>query len=210
MIASTKHFLADGGTKNGVDQGDADISEQDLRDIHGLPYGPAIEGGVATVMVSYSSWQGRKMLGNKSLLTGTLKGQMDFEGFVISDWNGHGQVEGCTNMACPQAVNAGLDMYMAPDSWRSIYESLLADVKDGRVPMSRIDDAVTRILTVKGTARPVQRRKTVKPVTRWKVGRTGLTRAPRHRSRSGQEVARAAEESRRVAAQGRGAIAGRG
>jgi len=149
VIASTKHFLADGGTHNGVDQGDAQISEEVLRDIHGVPYGPAIEEGVATVMASFSSWQGVKMTGNQSLLTGVLKDRMDFGGFVVSDWNAHGQVEGCTNESCPQALLAGIDMYMAPDTWKPIYEDLLKRAKAGEIPQSRIDDAVTRILRVK-------------------------------------------------------------
>jgi len=149
ILASTKHFLADGGTKNGVDQGDAQISEKELRDIHGLPYGPAIENGVATVMVSFSSWQGRKMTGNKSLITGVLKDQMGFGGFTVSDWNAHGQVEGCTNDSCPQALMAGIDMYMAPDSWKPIYEDLLKRARAGTIPLSRIDEAVSDILRVK-------------------------------------------------------------
>ncbi|MBT2134938.1 glycoside hydrolase family 3 protein [Croceibacterium sp. LX-88] len=149
VIASTKHFLGDGGTANGVDQGDAQISEEELRDIHGAPYGPAIEEGVGTVMASFSSWQGVKMTGNQSLLTGVLKDRMNFGGFVVSDWNAHGQVEGCTNASCPQALLAGIDLYMAPDTWKPIYESLLAQAKAGQIPMSRIDDAVTRLLRVK-------------------------------------------------------------
>jgi beta-glucosidase len=149
VIASTKHFLADGGTHNGADQGDAQIPEETLRDIHGAPYGPAIENGVGTVMASFSSWQGVKMTGNASLLTGVLKDRMDFGGFVVSDWNAHGQVAGCTNASCPQALLAGIDMYMAPDTWKGIYESLLAQAKSGQIPMSRIDDAVSRILRVK-------------------------------------------------------------
>jgi beta-glucosidase len=149
VIASTKHFLADGGTDKGVDQGDATISEEALRDIHGAPYGPAIQEGVGTVMASFSSWQGVKMTGNKSLLTGVLKDRMDFGGFVVSDWNAHGQVEGCSNASCPQALLAGIDMYMAPDTWKPVYESLLAQAKSGEIPMSRVDDAVARILRVK-------------------------------------------------------------
>jgi beta-glucosidase len=149
VIASTKHFLADGGTDRGVDQGDATISEQVLRDIHGAPYGPAIEEGVATVMASFSSWQGVKMTGNKSLLTDVLKERMDFGGFVVSDWNAHGQVEGCTNESCPQALLAGIDMYMAPDTWKALYQSLLTQAKSGAIPTARIDDAVARILRVK-------------------------------------------------------------
>ena len=149
VIASTKHFLADGGTEGGKDQGDAVISETELRDIHGAPYVPAIEQGVATVMASFSSWNGVKMTGNHSLLTGVLKDRMNFDGFIVSDWNAHGQVEGCSNTDCPQAMLAGLDMYMAPDTWKPLYTSLLAEVKSGRVPMARLDDAVRRILRVK-------------------------------------------------------------
>ena len=149
VIASTKHYLADGGTDDGVDQGDASISEIELRDIHGAPYGPAIEGGVATVMASFSSWQGVKMTGNRSLLTGVLRERMGFDGFVVSDWNAHGQVAGCTNEACPQALMAGIDMYMAPDTWRPIYENLLSEARAGNIPMARIDEAVTNILRVK-------------------------------------------------------------
>lgn len=149
VIASTKHYLADGGTKDGIDQGDADISEEELRDIHGAPYGPAIENGVATVMASFSSWQGKKMTGNRSLLTDVLKDRMDFKGFVVSDWNAHGQVKGCTNESCPQAITAGIDMFMAPDTWKAIYADTLAKAKDGTIPMARIDEANAAVLRVK-------------------------------------------------------------
>ena len=148
VIASTKHFLADGGTEGGVDQGDAKISEEELRDIHGLPYGPAIEEGVATVMASFSSWQGRKMTGNESLLTGVLKERMDFGGFTVSDWNAHGQVEGCTNASCPQALIAGIDMYMAPDTWRGIYDDLLTRAKAGEIPMARMRRTASSIRAI--------------------------------------------------------------
>jgi len=149
VISSTKHFLADGGTENGRDQGDAKISETTLRDIHNAGYVPAIEAGVQTIMISFSSWNGVKHTGNKALITDVLKKRMNFDGFTVGDWNAHGQVEGCTNDNCPQALNAGLDMYMAPDSWRGLYENLVKQVKDGTVPMERLDDAVTRILRVK-------------------------------------------------------------
>jgi beta-glucosidase len=179
VIASTKHFLADGGTDNGVDQGDSSISEAALRDIHGKPYGPAIAEGVATVMVSFSSWQGVKMTGNHSLVTGVLKEQMDFGGFVVSDWNAHGQVAGCTNEACPQALMAGVDMYMAPDTWKPIYNDLLARAKAGTIPMARIDEGVARILRVKarlglfGAGKPSDR-----PYS----GQWDLLGAPEHRA----------------------------
>ncbi|GAA0734057.1 glycoside hydrolase family 3 protein [Sphingomonas japonica] len=149
VIASTKHYLADGGTTDGRDQGDAQISETELRDTHGIPYVPAIEAGVETVMTSFSSWNGTKIAGHKGLVTNILKERMNFGGLVVTDWNAHGQVAGCTNASCPQALLAGIDMYMAPDSWRDLYGTLLKQVKDGTVPMTRLDDAVARILRVK-------------------------------------------------------------
>ncbi|NBB26079.1 1,4-beta-D-glucan glucohydrolase [Porphyrobacter sp. SLTP] len=179
VIASTKHFLADGGTDNGVDQGDSSVSEEALRDIHGKPYGPAIAEGVSTVMVSFSSWQGVKMTGNRSLITGVLKERMDFGGFVVSDWNAHGQVAGCTNEACPQALLAGLDMYMAPDTWKPIYDDLLARAKSGAIPIARIDDAVARILRVKARLGLFD---AGKPSDRPYSGQYELLGAPEHRA----------------------------
>jgi beta-glucosidase len=149
VISSTKHFLADGGTDQGRDQGDAKIPETELRDIHNAGYVPAIEAGVQTIMISFSSWNGVKHTGNKGLITDVLKKRMNFDGFTVGDWNAHGQVEGCTNDNCPQALIAGLDMYMAPDSWKGLYHNTLKQVKDGTIPMERLDDAVTRILRVK-------------------------------------------------------------
>lgn len=149
VISSAKHFLADGATENGVDQGDAQISEKELINVHAAGYYSAIPAGVQTVMASFSSWQGRKLHGDKELLTDVLKGQLGFNGFVVGDWNGHGQVPGCTNTDCAPALNAGLDMYMAPDSWKGVYESTLRHVQEGKIPMSRLDDAVRRILRVK-------------------------------------------------------------
>jgi beta-glucosidase len=184
VIASTKHFLADGGTDRGVDQGDAGISEEELRDIHGKPYGPAIAEGVATVMASFSSWQGVKMTGNESLLTGVLKERMDFGGFTVSDWNAHGQVAGCTNEGCPQALLAGIDMYMAPDTWKPVYEDLLKRARAGEIPMARIDEAVTRILRVKARLGLFE---AGKPSDRPFSGQYELLGAPEHR-----EIAREA------------------
>ena len=149
VIASAKHFLGDGGTDGGRDQGDASIDEKGLRDIHGAGYPPAVEAGVQTVMASFSSWRGVKMHGNKELLTGVLKGRMKFDGFIVGDWNAHGQIPGCTNTDCPDALAAGLDMYMAPDSWRDLYDSTLEEARSGAFPMARLDDAVRRILRVK-------------------------------------------------------------
>ncbi len=149
VISTAKHFLGDGGTTNGVDQGDTAITEAELRDIHATPYLPAIEADVKSIMASFNSWNGVKMHGYGAMLTDVLKERMGFTGFVVGDWNGHGQIPGCTNTDCPESFLAGVDMYMAPDSWKGVYESLLAAVKAGEVPMARLDDAVRRILRVK-------------------------------------------------------------
>jgi len=179
VAASTKHFLADGATMDGKDQGDATISELELRLVHGAPYSPAMENGVATVMTSFSSWQGVKIAGNKGLVTDILKGRMNFGGFVVTDWNAHGQVAGCSNASCPVAANAGIDMFMAPDSWRALYASTLAQVKVGTIPMARLDDAVARILRVKVRLGLFE---AGKPSARAYSGRYDLLGAPEHRA----------------------------
>src|SRR5690606_3806632 len=96
-----------------------------------------------------NSFNGEKLHGHRGLLTEVLKQRMGFAGFVVGDWNGHGQVRGCRPTDCPAALLAGLDMYMAPDSWRGLYESLLAQARSGALPTQRLDDAVARILRVK-------------------------------------------------------------
>ena len=149
VLASSKHFIGDGGTFEGKDKGDTRVSETELRDIHGAGHMAALKAGTQTVMASFSSWNGEKMHGNKSLLTGVLKQRLGFDGFIVGDWNGHGQVPGCTNDSCAAAINAGLDMFMAPDTWRAVYTNTVAQVKSGEIPMARLDDAVTRILRVK-------------------------------------------------------------
>lgn len=149
VISSAKHFLADGATENGIDQGDAKISEKELKEIHAAGYYSAIPADVQTVMASFSSWKGRKLHGDKEILTDVLKERLGFNGFVVGDWNGHGQVAGCTNTDCAQSLNAGLDMYMAPGSWKGLWKSTLKHVKEGTIPMARLDDAVRRILRVK-------------------------------------------------------------
>jgi beta-glucosidase len=149
VAASAKHFLGDGGTHNGMDQGDTDVSEEDLVRIHAAGYPAAIDAGAMTVMASFSSWQGVKMHGNRSLLTGVLKQRFGFEGFVVSDWNGHAQLPGCGEENCAAAVLAGIDMLMAPASWKGLFKNLLSQVRSGEIPMERIDDAVRRILRVK-------------------------------------------------------------
>lgn len=185
VISSAKHFLADGATEKGADQGDALISEEELRKVHAAGYYSAIPAGVQTVMASFSSWQGRKLHGDKELLTDVLKGQLGFNGFVVGDWNGHGQVPGCTNTDCPQSLIAGLDMYMAPDSWKGLYESTLKHAQSGRIPMTRLDDAVRRILRVKIASGIFEKGA---PSTRKNAGDESLLALPEHRAIARQAV----------------------
>lgn len=185
VISSAKHFLADGATENGVDQGDAKITAKELREVHAAGYYSAIPAGVQTIMASFSSWRGRKLHGDKELLTDVLKGQLGFNGFIVGDWNGHGQVPGCTNTDCPQAINAGLDMYMAPDSWKGLWKSTLKHVKSGTIPMERLDDAVRRILRVKIASGIFEKGA---PSTRENAGDPTLLGTPKNRAIARQAV----------------------
>src|SRR5690554_1278463 len=115
VIATAKHFLGDGGTVNGIDRGDNRDDETRLRDIHAAGYMSALEAGVQTVMASFNSWHGERLHGHHYLLTDVLKNQLGFDGFVVGDWNGHGFISGASVLDCPQAINAGLDMFMVPD-----------------------------------------------------------------------------------------------
>ncbi|HEX3653163.1 MAG TPA: glycoside hydrolase family 3 protein [Rhizomicrobium sp.] len=149
VVATAKHFLGDGGTDDGVDQGDTPSSEEELRDIHSAGYQSAIAAGVQTVMVSFSSWRGEKMSGNRALLQDVLRTRLGFNGFTVSDWNAHTQVPGCTGSRCPAAFLAGIDMFMAPDTWKGLYANMVEEVRSGEIPMARLDEAVSRILRVK-------------------------------------------------------------
>jgi beta-glucosidase len=149
VIATAKHFVGDGGTKNGVDQGDNPETPASIRDIHGAGYAPAMAAGVQGVMASFSSNRGTKLSGDKAMLTDVLRNQMGFDGLVVGDWNAQGQVPGCTNTSCAAAINAGMDMFMAPDSWKGLLDATLAQVRSGEIPRARIDEAVRRILRVK-------------------------------------------------------------
>jgi len=149
IAGSAKHFLADGGTTGGKDQGDFAGSEQELIRTHLSGYPQAIDAGVLSIMASFSSWNGVKHSGNETILTDVLRGPLGFDGFVVSDWNAHGQLPGCSNESCALAFNAGIDMFMAPDSWKPLYESTLSQAKSGEIPMARLDEAVRRILRVK-------------------------------------------------------------
>lgn len=156
VMATAKHYSADGGTTFGtgdsgylIDQGDAQISEAELRAIHLPPYQSAVQNSVGSVMISYSSWNGAKDHGNQYLITTVLKGELGFQGIVISDWAGIDQLPGDYASNVRTAINAGIDMVMVPSNYKTFISTLRTEVNAGRVPMSRIDDAVTRILNEK-------------------------------------------------------------
>jgi beta-glucosidase len=160
VVGSVKHFLGDGGTFDGVNEGKNFSSESELINLHAQGYYGALSSGMQTVMITYSEWNNDdaakhsnspkgKIHGNQYLITDVLKGKMGFDGMVVSDYNAIGQVAGCTNAYCTQAVNAGIDLFMVPDDWKAFIDNTVKDVEEGRIPMARIDDAVTRILRVK-------------------------------------------------------------
>ena len=172
IVATAKHFLGDGGTEIGVDQGENKASLDELLRLHGAGYVSAIAAGVQTVMASFNSWTftgrddtGRalafvdaKNTGNRYLLTDLLKTRWGFDGFVVTDWDAIGQVSyvdaagkarSCTTSSCPAAINAGVDMVMVPFAWKAFIAHTMASAQAGEIPLARIDDAVTRILRVK-------------------------------------------------------------
>ncbi|GHA65394.1 MULTISPECIES: glycoside hydrolase family 3 N-terminal domain-containing protein [Streptomyces] len=150
--ATAKHYLGDGGTAGGVDQGDTKLSEAELRAVHLPPFREAVRRGVGAVMLSYSSWNGVRSHANSYLVTDLLKGELGFGGFVVSDWAAVDQFDGqsgFTGAEITTAVNAGVDMVMVPHDYRKFLTLLRGEVTAGRIAQSRIDDANRRILTKK-------------------------------------------------------------
>jgi beta-glucosidase len=178
ILATAKHFVGDGGTLDGRDQGDNRSSEALLRDIHAAGYPPAIAAGVQSVMASFNSFHGRKLHGYRELLSDLLVTRMGFDGFVVGDWNGHGQVEGCSTVDCARSFNAGLDLFMAPDSWQELYRNTLQRVRSGDIAEHRLDEAVARILRVKIRAGILD---APRPSARKHAGDWALLGAPEHR-----------------------------
>ncbi len=185
VIATAKHFVGDGGTQNGDDQGNTVATERELRDIHAQGYFSALTAGAQTVMASYSSWNGSKLHGDRYLLTEVLKERMGFDGFVLGDWNGHAQVPGCSNESCAQAFNAGVDMMMVPWDWKEFVANTKAQVLSGEIPMTRVDDAVTRILRVKMRVGLFD---AAKPSDRTHANDTALLASAAHKSLARQAV----------------------
>ncbi len=185
VVATAKHFIGDGGTDQGIDQGNNLSTEQQLLDVHGQGYLSALEAGVQTVMASFNSWRGEKIHGDRYLLTEVLKERLGFDGFVIGDWNGHAQVSGCGNDSCPQAINAGIDMIMVPQDWKAFFENTVQQVRNGEIDEARIDDAVQRILRVKLRAGLFAKGR---PSTRPLAGDASVVGAASHRRLARQAV----------------------
>ncbi|HEX6292398.1 MAG TPA: glycoside hydrolase family 3 N-terminal domain-containing protein [Herpetosiphonaceae bacterium] len=149
ILATAKHWVGDGGTTGGDDQGNTQISEAELRRLHVVPYVDAIQKGVGSVMISYSSWNGQKLHGHRYLITDVLKGELGFSGFVVSDWAGIDQLPGDYPSDVRTAINAGIDMVMVPHNYTLFTSTLRNEINAGSIPQARIDDAVRRILTKK-------------------------------------------------------------
>jgi beta-glucosidase len=185
VLATAKHFIGDGGTADGVDRGDTRGNEADLLQLHGQGYVAAIDAGVQTVMASYNSWNGLKVHGLEHLLTDVLKKQMGFDGIVVSDWDGVDEVQGCSKDKCAQAINAGMDMVMVPNDWKNFIGNTLDQVRAEKIALSRIDDAVTRILRVKFRADLFERGR---PSSRPLANKREVVGAPEHRALARQAV----------------------
>ncbi|MCK7597641.1 exo 1,3/1,4-beta-D-glucan glucohydrolase [Microbulbifer sp. CAU 1566] len=175
LVSAAKHFVGDGGTTRGIDRGDTQVSEKELAEIHAAGYITALESGVQSVMASFNSWNGKRLHGHQYLLTAVLKNRLGFDGFVVGDWNGHRFVDGCTVDSCAAAVNAGLDMFMITAEWKALIKNTIAQVNSGEIPMSRIDDAVSRILRVKIRAGLFERDRPL-------AGKNGILGSTEHRA----------------------------
>lgn len=152
VLATAKHFVGDGGTTGGIDRGNTELTEAQLRAIHLPPFQAAVRRGVGSVMISFSSWNAVKMHAHKFLITDVLKAELRFSGFVVSDWEGIDGIDGQGGFTADEVragINAGIDMVMVPYNYKGFVATLKAEVLAGRVPMSRIDDANRRILTKK-------------------------------------------------------------
>jgi beta-glucosidase len=164
VISTVKHWVGDGGTLKGVDRGENHLSEEHLINIHAPGYFSALEVGAQVVMTSFNSWHdpknydlmesgdyNYKLHGSKYIINDVLKGKLGFDGVVITDWNGHSEISGCSSGNCPQVILAGNDVVMvtARKDWKQFFANVVTQVEAGLIPMNRINDAVTRILRVK-------------------------------------------------------------
>jgi len=157
VLGTPKHFVGDGGTAFGtsplpeglLDRGVTDVDEATLRAVHLAPYVSAIQNGARSIMVSFSSWGGKRMHGQAYLLQDVLRGELGFDGFIVSDWEAVKDVAPDYADAVVLAINAGIDMNMVPYDYAGFIDTLTAAVNSGEVTMERIDEAVSNILRVK-------------------------------------------------------------
>ena len=155
VLACAKHFIGDGGTQNGHDQGNTVCDEATLDRLFLPPYQAAVQAGVGSIMVSYSSWNGVRMHAQKHLLTDVLKGELGFKGFLVSDWAAIDEISPDYKADVEMSINAGLDMVMIPygpgktNNYVEFINDLKELVAEGKISQARIDDAVSRILRIK-------------------------------------------------------------
>jgi len=159
-LATPKHFIGDGGTIWGssrtgryeLDQGNMQVPETVIREIYLPPYASAVDAGALSVMPSYSSWKGIKMHAQQGLMTDVLKGELGFNGFIVSDWQAIDQIYPDDYYASVvTSINAGVDMNMVPFDYVQFIETMKQALDYGDIPVSRVDEAVRRILRVKFT-----------------------------------------------------------
>ena len=141
VIATAKHFVADGGTMNGTDQGDVIATEAEIRELHLPPYIDAINAGVESIMISFSSINGLKMHGNDYWIIDILKEELGFEGIIVSDWNATFQLPGDFRTQLTTAINAGIDVLMLPSDWKNAHQEIIAAVQTEMILESRIDES---------------------------------------------------------------------
>jgi beta-glucosidase len=189
VACAAKHFLGDGATKDGRDQGETNCSESELISHHAAPYIAAIEAGATAIMASFSSWGGQGMHGRHDMLTTLLKQHWQFDGLVAGDWNGHGQLSGASPSHSPQALAAGLDMFMAPDSWRALLASTMDLIKAKPSLEARLDDAVLAMLRFKAR---LALAKKGRPSKRPLAGQFELLGCPEHRDLARRAVRQSA------------------
>ncbi len=147
IIATTKHFVGDGQTENGVDQGNVTVTEEELLELNLPAYKAAIAAGTKTIMASFNSFQGDKLHGSKKFLTDLLRTELGFTGLVVSDWEAIAQLEGSTTLEkVEKAVNAGVDLLMQPESWEVVYGAVIKNVESGAITEERLNEAVKRNL----------------------------------------------------------------
>lgn len=173
VATTAKHFLGDGATESGTDQGNVKGDFSRLADPHLAAYQGAFDLGVPSLMASFNSWNGVKVHGSRELLTDVLRDDIGYTGMVVSDWNGIGQIPGCNNASCSQAFNAGIDMIMAPNDWKALRRSLLDQLASGEILEDRLDEAVRRILVFKNRYGLINGRQPSERVTQAVAGSFG-------------------------------------